>query len=98
MNYLRKLNGLEERHTNYSVKYLYTLVNSGNFKEAFNYSKKLEKKNLDSFESHLIIGTFHLKNSDTEQAQNYFLKAKKKNSRFVINNYIKLNIIGPVLK
>ena len=78
LNYLRKLNGLEERHTNYSVKYLYTLVNSGNFKEAFNYSKKLEKKNLDSFESHLIIGTFHLKNSDTEQAQNYFLKAKKK--------------------
>ena len=42
--YLKKLNGLENEHINYSVKYLYSLVNSGNFKEAFNYSRKLEKK------------------------------------------------------
>ena len=54
LNYLKKLNGLEKKHKNYSIKYLYTLVNSGNLKEAFNYSKKLEKQNLDSFESHLV--------------------------------------------
>ena len=42
--YLKKLNGLENNHLNYSIKYLYSLVNSGNIKEAFNYSKKLEKK------------------------------------------------------
>ena len=42
--YLKKLNGLENVHINYAVKYLYSLVNSGNFKEAFNYSRKLEKK------------------------------------------------------
>ena len=87
-NFLKKLNGLESSHTNYSVKYLYTLVNSGNLKEAYNYSKKLEKQKLDSFESYLIIGIYYLNNSDLEQAQKYFLKAKKKNSRFVINNYV----------
>ena len=87
-NYLRKLSGLESSHTNYSVKYLYTLVNSGNLKEAYNYSKKLEKQKLDSFESYLIIGIYYLNNSDLEQAQKYFLKAKKENSRFVINNYV----------
>ncbi len=87
-SFLRKLNGLERSHTNYSVKYLYSLVNSGNLKEAYNYSKKLEKQKLDSFESYLIIGIYYLKNSDIEQAQKYFLKAKKKNSRFVINNYV----------
>ena len=87
-NFLRKLNGLESSHTNYSVKYLYTLVNSGNLKEAYNYSKKLEKQKLDSFESYLIIGIYYLNNSDLEQAQKYFFKAKKKNSRFVINNYV----------
>ena len=87
-NFFRKLNGLESSHVNYSVKYLYTLVNSGNLKEAYNYSKKLEKQKLDSFESYLIIGIYHLNNSDLEQAQKYFLKAKKKNSRFVINNYV----------
>ena len=43
--YLKKLDGLESSHKNYSIKYLNSLVNSGNFKEAFYYSKKLEKKN-----------------------------------------------------
>ena len=74
--FLKKLNGLEESHTNYSTKYLYTLVNSGNLNEAFNYSKKLEKQKLDSFESNLIIGFFYLKNSNLKLAKKYFLQAK----------------------
>ena len=41
--FLKKLNGLEESHINYSIKYLYSLINSGNLKEAFNYSRNLEK-------------------------------------------------------
>ena len=44
LKYLKKLNGLESEHSNYSVNYLYSLVNSGNLKEAFTYSKNLEKK------------------------------------------------------
>ena len=64
---------------------MYSLVNSGNIREAFNYSRKLEKKKLDTFESHLIIGIFHLKNSNTDLAQKYFLKAKNKRSRFILN-------------
>ena len=86
--FLRKLNGLETSHINYSVKYLYSLVNSGNFNEAFNYSKKLEKQNLDSFESHLITGIFHLKHSNLDLAKRHFLKAKKKSLKFVLNNYV----------
>ena len=86
--YLKKLNGLETSHINYSVKYLYSLVNSGNFKEALNYSKKLEKQKLDSFESHLIAGVFYLKNSNLELAKKYFLKAKNNNSNFILNNYV----------
>ena len=88
LKFLKKLNGLESNHTNYSVQYLYSLVNSRNLKEAFNYSKKLEKQKLDSFESHLITGIYHLKNSNINLAHKYFSKAKKKNSRFVLNNYI----------
>ena len=85
---LKKLNGLEESHTNYSIKYLYSLVNSGNLNEAFNYSRKLEKQNLDSFESNLIIGFFYLKNSNLNLAKKYFLKAKNKNSKLLLNEYI----------
>ena len=87
-DFLKKLNGLEVSHTNYSIKYLYSLVNSGNLKKAFDYSKKLEKQKLDSVESQLIIGIFHLKNSDINLAQKYFLKAKTKNSSFILNNYL----------
>ncbi len=86
--YLKKLNGLEVSHQTYPVKYLYSLINSGNFKEAVNYSRKLEKKNFDILESHLILGIFYLKNSNLDLAKRYFLKAKKKKSSFTLNNYI----------
>jgi tetratricopeptide (TPR) repeat protein len=86
--YLKKLNGLEKTHINYSIKYLYSLVNSGNFNEAFKYSKKLEKQKLDSFESHLITGVFYLKNSNLNLAKKYFLKAKNRNSKFILKNYV----------
>merc|ERR1711966_470906 len=74
--YLKKIGGLEEIHTNYSIKYLYSLVNSGNINQAFNYSRKLEKQKLESFESNLIKGIFYLKKSDFKSAKKYFLKAK----------------------
>ena len=86
--YLKKLNGLENNHLNYSIKYLYSLVNSGNIKEAFNYSKKLEKKNLESFESNIISGIFHLKNSNIDLARKHFVKAKNSNSKSILNKYI----------
>ena len=91
-DFLKKLNGLETSHINYSIKYLYTLVNSGNLKEAFNYAKKLEKKKLDSFESHIIMGVVYLRNSEIDLAQEYFLKAKTSNARFILNKYVSSSI------
>ncbi len=90
--FLKKLNGLESSHLNYSVKYLYSLVNSGNFIEAFKYSKKLERQKLDSFESDLIAGVFYLKHQKLDLAQKYFLRARNKNSRFVLNNYVSTSL------
>jgi len=87
-SFLKKLNGLEESHINYSIKYLYSLINSGNLKEAFSYSRRLDKQNLDSFESNLITGVFYLKNSNLELAKKYFSKAKNKDSKFILNNYV----------
>ena len=84
----KKLNGLETSHTNYSVKYLYSLVNSGNIKKAIDYSKKLEKQKINIFESQLIMGIFHLKNTNWGLAQKYFHKAKTSNPRFILNKYL----------
>ena len=86
--YLKKLNGLENTHINYSIKYLYSLINSGNLKEAFNYSKKLERQKLASFESYIITGVFHLKNSDINLAKKYFLKARSKNPGLILNDFV----------
>ena len=87
-NFLKKLDGLENSHVNYSIKYLYSLVNSGNLKKAFDYSKKLEKQKLENFESQLIIGIFYLKNSNIDLANKYFLKAKKNSPRSILNKYL----------
>ena len=53
--YLKKLDGLEESHPTFSSKYLYSLVNSGNFSQAVSFSKKLDRENKGSFESDLIL-------------------------------------------
>ena len=42
--YFKKLNGLENSHPNYSRKYIYSLINSGNFSQAFNFAKKLNRE------------------------------------------------------
>ena len=93
LKYLKNLNGLEISHSNYSTKYLYALVNSGNFKEAFNYSKKLKIKKKDTYESNLVLGIYYLKNSKIDLAKKHFLKTKE-NSEFVLNNYISSSLYG----
>ena len=85
--FLKKLNGLETSHPNYSEKYLYSLVNSGNLKAAFDYSKKIQLKNLNIFESHLVSGVYYLKNSKYNLAKNHFIKAKKI-KRSIFNDYL----------
>ncbi|GIR96790.1 MAG: hypothetical protein CM15mP100_0100 [Alphaproteobacteria bacterium] len=86
--YLKKLDGLEENHSKFSSKYLYATVNSGNFNQAFNFSKKLEKKKQDTFESDLIIGIYHMKNFKFDLANQYFLKAKNRKSKSILDTYV----------
>ena len=85
--FLKKLNGLETSHPNYSEKYLYSLVNSGNLKAAFDYSKKIQVKNFNIFESHLVSGVYYLKNSRYDLAKDHFIKAKKI-KRSIFNDYL----------
>jgi len=85
--FFRKLDGLESSHPDYSAKYLYSLVNSGNFREAFNYSKKLERQNINIFESRLVLGVYYLKYSKLDLAKENFQKAKE-TKRSVLNDYV----------
>ena len=93
-NFLKKLNGLEESHLNYPLRYLYSLINLGKFNEAFNYSKRLEKKKLSNFESDLIIGIYYLKNRNHDLAKEYFLKLKKRKTNSMLNNFITNSLLN----
>ena len=86
--YLKRLDGLEKIHPIFSIRYLYSLVNSGQYNQAFNYSKKMERDNQDSYESDLIIGIYHLKNEKFEISNRYFEKAKSRKSLSILDNYI----------
>ncbi len=86
--YLKKLDGLEKNHPAYSSKYIYSLVNSGNFNQALNFSKKISKSQKGNFESDLIIGLYYLKNSKFDTSKKYFLSAKNRNSRSILDYYI----------
>ena len=77
-DYLKNLNDLEDNHYVYSQYYLYPLVALKKFKDAANYSKKLEKKNIDSFESNLISAVYYLESKDFDKAAAYFKKLRNK--------------------
>ena len=91
---LKQLNGLEESHINYSKKYIYALVSLGRISEAYTYSKKLEKKNLDNFESNLITGIYYVKNKKPDLARKYFLKIKERKSSFVVNTFLSNSLLN----
>ena len=91
--FLRNLEGLEENHIDYSINYIYSLVNSGKINEAYFYSKKLEKKKLNIFESDLIIGIYYFKRKKYDLAEKYFTKIKKRNSPFLINNFLSNSLL-----
>ena len=86
--YLKKLDGLEKIHLNYSSIYLNSLVNSGKFSQAFTFSKRLEKESQGNFETNLIIGIYHIKNNKPELANKYFLKAKENSPNTILDNYL----------
>ena len=87
-NYFKKIKGLEDEHYKYSQIYLNSLVNLQKLQEAFKYSKNLERKKLDNFESNLIIFIYHLKNKNLKKTKEYAFK---------INNIKNLNPIQLII-
>jgi tetratricopeptide (TPR) repeat protein len=87
-SYLRLLNNLEDSHYAYSYYYQYSLVTLGKLKEATNYSRKLEHKKIDNFESNLISAVYYLENKDFKNASLYLKKIENKNQPGSIKNLI----------
>ena len=87
-NFLKKLSGLEDYHQNFANVYISSLVKIGKFREAYRYAKNLELKNIDYFNSNLIIGTYYIKNKNLKKAKIYFEKNQKTENSIIFNKMI----------
>ena len=77
-NYLKSLNDLEDSHYTYSQYLQYSLVALKKFKDATYYSKKLEEKKIDNFESNIVSVVYYLERKDFDKASVYVEKLKNK--------------------
>jgi len=89
-DYLKSLNGLEDSHYAYSQYLNYSLVALKKFKDATNYSKKLEGKKIDNFESNLVSAVYYLERKDLDAASVYFENLRIKTSQDQFRIYFQL--------
>ena len=86
--YLKDLNNLEQSHYNYSQYFQYSLITLKKFREAVNYSKKLEENKIDNFESNLISAVYYLKSQDQAKSTYYIEQLIDKSQPGTIQNLV----------
>ena len=91
-DYLRSLSNLEDSHYAYSKYYQHSLVALNKLKDATNYSKKLEKKKIDNFESNLVSAVYYMERKDFDKALVYFEKLRDKSKPGSIQNLLSASL------
>ena len=72
--YLNKVKLLKNKHQNYNVTFLRSLVLLNKFDEAFSFSNDIWVKEKFFFDADLLIGLDHFINKDYLKAEKYFLR------------------------
>ena len=90
--YLKSLRNLEDSHYNYAKYYLFSLVALNKFKDAADYSKRLEKKNIDSFESNLISIIYDIKKNNFKNTSFYLKKITNKSQTGTIQDLLSTSL------
>ena len=70
--YLNKVQSLKNRHYNYNIQFIHTLVLLGKFEEAFKFSKNIWLESESFFEVDLLLGLNSFINKDYSKAEKYF--------------------------
>jgi len=91
-DYLKSLNDLEDNHYAYTQYYYFSLIALNKFKEAANYSKKLDRKKIDNFESNLVSAVYYLERKDFDRALVYFEKLRNKSQPGSIKNLLSVSL------
>ena len=91
--YLDKIQELSNKHDNYKVRFLNTLIQLRKFNEAFNFSKKIWNEEEIFFEVELIMGLNFFLNENFSKAEIHFLRLDKISRYDIFSS----GIIGNVL-
>ena len=82
--YLYKIQFLKNAHTNYNVKFIYTLILLEKYKEALNFSKSIWSKEEFFLEVDLLIGLDFFIKKDYLSAEKHFKRLNKNTKNFLI--------------
>ncbi len=94
LNFLKRLDELENNHVSYSRRYLSSLVNTSNISEAVKYSLLLKKKKINYFQSDLIIISKLIKNNQFDLAQKALIDLKKNNEKLPLQQLLFQTILN----
>ena len=90
--FLKKLDDFENKSLKYSSRLMQSFINLEKFKEAYSYSRKLEKKNLSNFESNLFLGLYEFKRKKYDKAKFYFDKLENNFEHRFIYDILKISL------
>ena len=78
--FLKNLTNLEDNHSEYSKSYIEALVNNAKINEAFKYSIKLKKKNVNFFQSDIVIISKFIKSNDFIKSYDFLVSNNNANT------------------
>ncbi len=93
-NFFKKLRNLGESHSKYSESFIDSLVNNSKINEAFRYGMILKKKNLNIYESDIVIVSKFIKNEDFNRAYDYLISLNKENDYSELQRLIHQNLFN----
>ena len=92
-NYFKKVKSIKNKHTQFNIEYLNTLVLLSKFDKAFEYSSSIWKEDEILFEADLMIGLKYLIKGDYLNAEKYFKRLNQASNESSYSD----NFIGNVL-
>ena len=75
--YLNKVRSLKNKHSNFNVQFIRTLILLGKFEQAFAFSQNVWSEDKFFFEAELLLGIQAFANNDFADAEKYFERMNK---------------------
>ncbi len=92
--FLKNLKNIENIHSNYSRTYINTLINNSKIAEAFRFSEDLKRKNLNFFQSDLILVIQLIDNLKYDKAFSQLNAINKRKNKTALQNLLIKTILS----